>query len=279
MTSKKSTTMEDKNSTNENFSVSSYSLLKVLTKIDGHKNSQGVPYTGTVTLVENEWIQNSTPLVQDYNSTLTESLPGFGVQNNFLYKYIQFDSETDMPIVNKTICSIPNGIAVGPAGWKVPKEIYFSLYKLGDDSEKPWKNPIRFSNKLKRYRATIGPDFSVYARLSVIVQRDNIFKNKFLTALWQRLGLTIIPNVSWTYKDYKSSFAGWPQDSIIAVNSTGVGKNPRSRRLWLIGYNKMLEALHPIHILRYGPKIKGEREDISTYYANNNKTSATHGRK
>ena len=236
-------------------------------------------YKGTITTYGEEWTTTSSPSVTNYNSSVTEIEKKYGIENVFLYRFIRFDSETEMPIVGKTDCEIPDDIIACHRGEKASKKNYICFYEKDYRFEKIWKDPFIFFDRFERCSAIIGPDFSVHNELPSIVQLHNIFRNKFLTALWQKFGITVIPNVSWTYKDYEKSFVGWPQDSTIAVNSTGVGRNPRSRSLWLIGYNKMLEALHPIHILRYGPKIRGEREDISTYYANKNKTSATHGRK
>lgn len=47
--------------------------------------------------------------------------------------------------------------------------------------------------------------------------------------------------------------------------------------MWLEGYKVMLETLEPTHILRYGAKIEGENEAISTYYDNDNKKFAKYG--
>ncbi len=235
-------------------------------------------YKGTITSNGQDWITTSSPSAENYSSSVTEIDKNYGIENVLLYRFIQLDSKTEMPIVGKTLCDIPDDNLSSHRQTKTSKKIYICFYETDQKFEKIWKNPFILFNRFRECSAVIGPDFSVHNELPSIVQLHNIFRNKFLTALWQTFGITVIPNVSWTYKDYKRSFVGWPQDSIIAVNSTGVGRNPRSRELWLKGYKKMLKKLHPIHILRYGPKIRGEREDISTYYANNNKTSAAHGR-
>lgn len=105
----------------------------------------------------------------------------------------------------------------------------------------------------------------------------NIFRNKLLVAWWQFNGIDVIPNISWMNDNYECSFEGWPKGSVVAVNSTGVGNSERCKTMWIEGYNKMIDYLHPIHIVRYGAKQIGENEAISTYYPNDNLTIARHG--
>ena len=107
----------------------------------------------------------------------------------------------------------------------------------------------------------------------------NDFRNKFLAALYQFFGIKVIPAPVWgDSKHMEYYMEGWPHHSLIAINSTGVCLDQRSRHIWLDGYNAMLEILQPTHILRYGGFIEGERADISTYYANNNKKGSCYGR-
>lgn len=103
----------------------------------------------------------------------------------------------------------------------------------------------------------------------------SIFANKLLAAVLQKEGLKVIPNISWLCGvDAKISFDGWPKDSVIAINSTGINRNKRKKYKWLKMYEQMLCELSPKHILRYGVKIKGEEESISTYYPNENNLMA-----
>jgi hypothetical protein len=88
-------------------------------------------------------------------------------------------------------------------------------------------------------------------------------------AYWQVQGVNIYPNVTWSLPDsYEYCIEGLPQNSIIAINSTGVPKYDFSKALWLKGYNYVVERLKPTLILRYGPIIEGEYKEISQYLTN-----------
>jgi hypothetical protein len=50
-----------------------------------------------------------------------------------------------------------------------------------------------------------------------------------------------------------------------------------SKALWLKGYYYVVEQLEPILILRYGPKIKGEHEELSMYLENEQLNIVRHG--
>ena len=69
---------------------------------------------------------------------------------------------------------------------------------------------------------------------------------------------------------YDICFDGYPKNSIIAINSTGCVQDKRSKELWHAGYEEVIKRLNPKHIVRYGAKLDGEMESISTYFNNDN---------
>lgn len=107
----------------------------------------------------------------------------------------------------------------------------------------------------------------------------NNFRNKLLAASYQNMGISVIPNVSWSREwSYQFCFEGLPHKSVISINSTGIGKDKFSKAMWIKGYEKAIEILEPIHIIRYGAAQDGEMKGISTYYQNDNFKSSNHGR-
>ena len=122
------------------------------------------------------------------------------------------------------------------------------------------------------YRYVIAPDFSVQPQMPLPEKHHNIFRIKLITAWWQYNGINVIPNVVWCNGvDYNYCFDGLPKNSIIAINSTGIGNDERSKYIWLNGYKKAIETLQPKGIIRYGAKQEHEIESISIYFENNNK--------
>lgn len=143
--------------------------------------------------------------------------------------------------------------------------------------EAVWRQARRHLELLRRYDSVVGPDFSLRTNFPMPVNITMSYRIKFLTALWQREGLTVYPNVAWADKtSYAYCFDGYPTGSVIAINSTGIGRDRRSKVCWMDGYREALSRLRPIHIIRYGAKQDGEDESISTYLKNDN-YNATHG--
>lgn len=140
-----------------------------------------------------------------------------------------------------------------------------------------WRQARRHLELLRRYDSVIGPDFSIRTNFPKPIKIARSYMVKFLTAWWQHEGLTVYPNVAWADKaSYDYCFDGYPAGSVIAINSTGIGRDRRSKVCWMDGYNEALARLRPLHIIRYGAKQDGEDESISTYLKNDN-YNATHG--
>ncbi len=142
-----------------------------------------------------------------------------------------------------------------------------------------WNKPEVYLPMLQKFPFVISTDFSLYSDMLLPEVMWNTFRNKLLCAWWQRHGVNVIPNVSWG-KEWSHDFVleGYPKNSIISINSTGIGTDRTAKALWMKGYQRVLEELHPIHILRYGAMQEGEDVSISTFYKNDNFNSVCHGR-
>ena len=196
-----------------------------------------------------------------------------------LCERLKFTEKFEMPIVEPIDCEPPPHIV---AHYRLKNQKYFSnfvphFYTTDENFQRLWNDVSQTMTELQRYPMVISPDFSVYLEMPMPMKEWNIFRNKLIAAIWQYSGLKVIPNISWTHFNLELSFDGYPKHSVITVNSTGISHCPRSKPLWEKDYQVMVETLQPKHILRYGPKLSGEYEEISTYYENNNKTSAENG--
>ena len=142
-----------------------------------------------------------------------------------------------------------------------------------------WNVPSKYEGMFRRFWGIISTDFSVYADMTMPEVMYNSFRNKLLAAYFQSLGIIVIPNVSWSRPwSYGFCLDGFPKHSVIAINSTGIGRDAFSTSLWMQGYEKVLETLEPLTIIRYGAKQDGEDESISVYFPNDNLRSARYGR-
>lgn len=198
-----------------------------------------------------------------------------------LCKGLDFTSRFQLPIV-------------GPAKCSTPPETLCALYRLKNASGKEticphfftddrhfeslWKQPYRYINVLSKYKQVISTDFSLYMDMLQPQKYWNDFRNKLLAAFYQYYGIDVIPAPSWAdISDIERYMEGWPRHSMVAINSTGIGNDRFSKKVWRDGYEAMLDILKPTHILRYGGIQDGERTEISTYYDNNNKKGFRYG--
>jgi hypothetical protein len=153
------------------------------------------------------------------------------------------------------------------------------FYIADSNFECLWNKPTRYLSMLRRFPFVISPDFSLYSDMLLPEVMWNTFRNKLLCAWWQKNSVNVIPNVSWG-KQWSLDFTleGYPKESIIAINSTGIGTDPVAKKLWLNGYERVLHELKPIHIIRYGAPQEGEDYTISSFFQNDNYMSVTYGR-
>ncbi len=142
-----------------------------------------------------------------------------------------------------------------------------------------WNTPSKYVGMFRRFWGLISTDYSVYADMTRPEVLWNSYRNKLLAAWFQEQGVAVIPNVSWARPwSYDFCFDGFPKHSVIAVNSTGIRKDSFSASLWMQGYEKAIEVLEPMKIVRYGAKQDGEYESISIYFPNDNYKSVCYGR-
>lgn len=63
----------------------------------------------------------------------------------------------------------------------------------------------------------------------------------------------MIPTIGWSAPDsYEWCFDGEPTHSIVAVSSVGTQQGKESKKLFLQGYEAMIERLEPETVIFYG---------------------------
>lgn len=191
------------------------------------------------------------------------------LDNLHLKNLINFASGYEMPalepchIVPKSL--IPFNMALTEQNYNQCVHFFIDDYQF----ERIWNLPNRYVECLKRFQCVIAPDFSQYTDMPYPQRMWNNYRGKFIGAWLQSHGVTVIPNVTWSLPDsYDYCFAGIPQHSVIAINSTGASRYNLTRFLWLKGYKEAISRLRPTAIIRYGNKMPGEETSISLYFQN-----------
>ncbi len=126
-----------------------------------------------------------------------------------------------------------------------------------------WRNPDKYVEKLRKFKAVICPDFSSYTDFPIVLQILGAYRRNWCGAYWQSLGIDMIPDVQWgdNEETYKWCFEGIPENATVAISSLGVsGKNEwnGTEGDWFKrGFDEMVKRLHPTTILWYGNKVDG----------------------
>jgi len=205
-----------------------------------------------------------------------ENAQVLGPLHLYLCRGLDFTSQNQFPIVHPYLGDIPEKMQSVHRLTHKPdsylKQYCGSFFTTDSNFERFWTFPNKYLDFLRKLQCVLSTDFSLFSNMLQMQKFWNSFRNKLMSAFYQYHDIPLIPAPSWgDLPNIDIYMEGWPRDSVIAINSTGVGKDKRCQHIWLEGYYAMLEILNPRHILRYGAFIDGERKEISTYYPNNNK--------
>ena len=171
----------------------------------------------------------------------------------------------DIPqIKGSKITNIPELIGFNYAkGCSNPenKAVHFFL----DDYQfkRVWELPQKQINMLKKFQCVCSPDFSIYTDFPKALQIYSHYKKHWCAAYWEENGIEVIPTIGWGDEStYSWCFDGEPIGGTVAVSSLGTQKNSTAKRLFLKGYDAMLERIQPETIIFYGLVPKECRGNI-----------------
>ena len=161
---------------------------------------------------------------------------------------------------------------IQPSDFRADNWIGFSYAKGCEESEihgvhfflddyqfvRVWSQPDSYLNMLRKFQAVLTPDFSTYTDFPKAIQVYNHYRKHWLGAYWQMCGIRVIPTISWSDEEsYSWCFDGEPIGGTVAVSSVGTQVSKESSRLFMNGYNEMLERLKPSAIIMYGKAPDG----------------------
>ena len=182
-----------------------------------------------------------------------------------------FDGVGDyaIPVIEPSDCDVENWISFNYARTCEDPEIH-GVHFFVDDYQfmRLWTDPDRYLPMLRRFQAVCSPDFSMYTDWPKAVQIYNQYRKHWLAAYWQMHGINVIPTIGWSDEaSHAWCFDGEPVGGAVAVSSIGTQQGKVSKRLFLAGYNAMLERLRPTKIIMYGSVPDGCEGNIVTVRA------------
>ncbi len=163
---------------------------------------------------------------------------------------------------------------------EISERIPFNCFKTEKQPEKKWVHffiddyqfervynfPNRYISLLQKFRGVMAPDFSLYTDMPMALQIYSVYKNRYLSNLWQKNGITVIPTVSWSTPDsYSFCFEGIEEKSVVAVSTNGCLSSAVADYYFRKGYREMLNRLNPAKVIIYGRQPKNFYPDNAVF--------------
>lgn len=119
--------------------------------------------------------------------------------------------------------------------------------------ERVWLRPSENLERLRKFKFVCSPDFSLYTDHPNAVQLFNHYKKHWVSAYWEKQGLTVIPTICWSdNKSYEWCFDGEPKKSIVAISTKGTQGDSLAKERFYAGYYQMMKRLEPTQIMLFG---------------------------
>lgn len=140
--------------------------------------------------------------------------------------------------------------------------VHFFLYDY--KFEDIWIDPAKRVEALKKYRAVLTPDFSMYLELHPVLQLYNTFRNRWVGAYLAAQGIKVVPTVNWGNEStFDFCFAGIAYGSAVAVSTymAHAHSTCKEQKEWFLrGYNAMMQRIEPSVVICYSdpfPEMRG----------------------
>lgn len=129
--------------------------------------------------------------------------------------------------------------------------------------ERVWRSPEKYAELLAKFDCVVCPDFSVYLDMPYPMKLWNIYRSRMLGYYWQKLGIKVVPNVTWSDESsFEYCFDGLPQGGTIFISTVGVTRDKDARKLCLKGMRNALQATKPKRVLLLGSDLGFDFDDI-----------------
>ena len=167
-----------------------------------------------------------------------------------------------LPLVKKQEISLEDVSLIGydkvnqSNDYKSIVHFFLDDYKF----ESIYNNPEKKIEVLRKFKAVLTPDFSMFVEMPIALQLFATFKNRWVGAYLQEQGIKVIPTVRCgDLTSFNFCFDGIEKGSIVAVSTIGVKKQ---KSHFMLGYNEMLSRIKSSKIICYGKPFDEMKGDI-----------------
>lgn len=112
-----------------------------------------------------------------------------------------------------------------------------------------WNTPDRYIGLMKKFKAVLAPDFSLYDDFPVAVNLYNHYRKHWIARYWQEHGVTVIPTLCWADNSMDFCFDGTPKHATVSIST--IGCTEKDGRDYWTGFYKAIEELQPSKILLF----------------------------
>lgn len=152
-------------------------------------------------------------------------------------------------------------------GAAVPQESSVHFFLEDYRFESAWSQPERASRYCAGLEAVLSPDFSLYCDHPIALQLHNVYRSRYLGALWQSMGMQVIPTVQWgDERSFEFCFDGMPVGGTVAVSTVGVlhrgQRSSGAPEAFELGLREMVARCNPDVLLCYGERLPDGVVDI-----------------
>ena len=179
------------------------------------------------------------------------------VWNAFMVKGAVFCGLEEIPYCPTTLTTIPGRLVPYDQTKNVsdPRALvhfYLDDQKF-DGSQGIWQCPKGKLERLKKFGGVITPDFSTYQDMPRAIKVYSTYKMRAFGYWLASQGVPVVNNVRWGDPDtYDYSFAGLPQNSILALGSYGCVKLKKNQLRFQQGLEALVDQLTPHTLIVYG---------------------------
>jgi len=132
--------------------------------------------------------------------------------------------------------------------------------------------PEKAFKRICGYKFLLTPDLSLYQEMPSWKIISNLCNARYIGAVWQSKGKTVIPTMSWAGPpSFSLCFSGIEKGCVVAVSTVGCR---HSEFDFMLGYDQMLRAVEPSAIICFGKPFKEMQGNIIYVpYSKNSKIS------
>ena len=189
--------------------------------------------------------------------------------NAFMVKGAKF-SENGIPFCPTTASALPDNlisytkaremynrhVKLGYKNFFVNAFVHFYQHDYKFDGSRCgiWVAYEKARELLSHFAGIITPDFSTYNDFPFPIKIFNTYRMRAFGYWYSTFGGSVINNVRWGEEDtFSWCFDGIPKNSIVAIGTVGSGlRHVENRKLFEVGFFKLLEVLTPKIIIIYG---------------------------